>query len=90
MFNRDEIVARITTLKRGVEEMRVYLKIEERKERLAQAEARQAEPGFWDNPEAARGVITEGNAEKAFIYPLCLVLTQFRKGKCDSGRIRHG
>ena len=69
MFNRDEIVARITTLKNGVEEMRVYLKIEERKERLAQAEARQAEPGFWDNPEAARGVIAEGNAEKAFIYP---------------------
>ena len=69
MFNRDEIVARITTLKRGVEEMRGYLKIEERKERLAQSEARQAEPGFWDNPEAARSVIAEGNAEKAFIYP---------------------
>ena len=69
MFNRDEIVTRIATLKHGVEEMRSYLKIEERKARLEQAESRQAEAGFWDNPEAARAVIAEGNAEKSFIYP---------------------
>lgn len=69
MFDRDEIVQRIAKLKEGLEEMRSYLKIEERKARLAQSEARQAEPGFWDNPEAARGVIAEGNAEKVFVYP---------------------
>ncbi len=69
MFNRDEIVARIAKLKEGLEEMRGYLKIDERNERLANSEARQAEAGFWDNPEAARAVIAEGNAEKVFVYP---------------------
>lgn len=69
MFDRDAIVGRIAKLRTSLEEMRAYLKIDERNERLAAAEAKQAEPGFWDNPEAARGVIAEGNAEKAFIYP---------------------
>ena len=69
MFDRDAIVARIAKLRAGLEEMRGYLKIEERQGRLAQAEARQAEPGFWDNPEAARGVIAEANAEKAVLNP---------------------
>ncbi len=69
MFNRDEIVARLTKLQEGLEEMRGYLKIEERCARLAASEAQQAEAGFWDNPEKARAVIAEGNAEKVFIYP---------------------
>ncbi len=69
MFDRDGIVARVAKLKEGLEEMRGYLKIEERQERLSKAEARQAEPGFWDNPEAARGVIAEANAEKAVLNP---------------------
>ncbi len=69
MFDRDSIVSRLAKLKDGLEEMRGYLKMEERKERLATAEARQAEAGFWDNPELARAVIAEANAEKVFIYP---------------------
>ncbi|MGN0890270.1 MAG: peptide chain release factor 2 [Candidatus Spyradenecus sp.] len=69
MFDRDAIVARLTKLQTSLEEMRAYLKIDERQARLDAAEAKQAEPGFWDNPEAARSVIAEGNAEKAFIYP---------------------
>ncbi len=69
MFERDEIVARIAKLKEGIGEMRGYLNIEERLEKLAQAEARQAETGFWDSPDAARAVIAEANAEKAFIVP---------------------
>ncbi len=69
MFDRDDIVSRIARLKEGLGEMREYLKIEGRCAHLAEAEARQAEPGFWDNPEAARGVIAEANAEKAFINP---------------------
>jgi peptide chain release factor 2 len=69
MFDRDIIVSRLAKLKDGLEEMRGYLKMEERKERLATAEARQAEAGFWDNPELARAVIAEANAEKVFIYP---------------------
>lgn len=69
MFDRDTIVSRLTKLKEGLEEMRGYLKMEERKERLANAEARQAEADFWDNPENARSVIAEANAEKVFVYP---------------------
>ncbi len=69
MFNRDEIVTRLTKLQESLEEMRGYLKIEERNARLADAEAQQAEAGFWDNPERARAVIAEGNAEKVFVYP---------------------
>lgn len=69
MFDRDIIVSRIAKLKDSLEEMRGYLKIEERMERLAASEARQAEPGFWDSPEAARATIAEANAEKVFVYP---------------------
>ncbi len=69
MFNRDEIVVRLAKLQEGLGEMRGYLKIEERCARLAASEAQQAEAGFWDNPERARSVIAEGNAEKVFVYP---------------------
>lgn len=69
MFDRDTLVTRLSKLKEGLDEMRGYLKMDERKERLAAAEARQAEAGFWDNPEAARSVIAEANAEKVFVYP---------------------
>ena len=63
MFDRDAIVARLTKLQTSLEEMRAYLKIDERQARLDAAEAKQAEPGFWDNPEVARSVIAEGNAD---------------------------
>lgn len=69
MFDRDTLVTRLSKLKDSLDEMRGYLKMDERKERLATAEARQAEPGFWDNPDTARQVIAEANAEKVFIYP---------------------
>lgn len=69
MFDRDSLVSRLSRLKEGLEEMHGYLKMDERKERLAAAEARQAEAGFWDHPEAARSVIAEANAEKVFVYP---------------------
>ena len=57
MFDRDGIVARVAKLKEGLEEMRGYLKIEERQERLSKAEARQAEPGFWDNMESSQKIL---------------------------------
>jgi peptide chain release factor 2 len=69
MFDRDSLVTRLSKLKEGLDEMRGYLKMDERKARLDAAEARQAEPGFWDNPETARQVIAEANAEKVFINP---------------------
>lgn len=69
MFDRDSLVTRLSKLKEGLDEMRGYLKMDERKARLDAAEARQAEPGFWDDPETARQVIAEANAEKVFINP---------------------
>ena len=81
MFDRDAIVARLTKLQTSLEEMRAYLKIDERQARLDAAEAKQAEPGFWDNPEAARGVIAEGNAEKAFIYPFNDLTSAIEEGE---------
>ena len=81
MFDRDAIVARLTKLQTSLEEMRAYLKIDERQARLDAAEAKQADPGFWDNPEAARGVIAEGNAEKAFIYPFNDLTSAIEEGE---------
>ena len=81
MFDRDAIVARLTKLQTSLDEMRAYLKIDERQARLDAAEAKQAEPGFWDNPEAARGVIAEGNAEKAFIYPFNDLTSAIEEGE---------
>ncbi len=69
MFERDLLVARLAKLKAGLGEMRTYLNIDARLARLAEAEARQAEPAFWEKPEAARAVIAEANAEKAVINP---------------------
>jgi peptide chain release factor 2 len=40
--------------------------------RVEQLEARMAEPGFWDNPERARGVIDEANRLKGWIQPWIL------------------
>lgn len=69
MFDRDTIITHIAKLKVGVEEMREYLKINDRTARLERAETLQAKPNFWEHPEEARVVIAEANAEKAFVVP---------------------
>ena len=40
-----------------------------KRERIATLDARMAEPGFWDSPDAARDVITEANQLKAWVEP---------------------
>ncbi len=40
-----------------------------KKERIATLDARMVEPGFWDDPNAAREVIAEAQALKAWVEP---------------------
>ena len=40
-----------------------------KRERITTLDARMAQPGFWDSPDAAREVITEANQLKAWVEP---------------------
>ena len=40
-----------------------------KRERISTLDARMAEPGFWDSPDAAREIITEANQLKAWVEP---------------------
>ncbi len=65
----EEIRQRIDDLKRRVGEMADYIKIGERRERLASLEAQQADADFWNNQAKAREVIAATNAERAYVGP---------------------
>lgn len=69
MFERDELESKLRSLQESLGEMKVYLDIDNRRERLAAAEAAAAATGFWDSPEKARTIIAQGNAEKALTKP---------------------
>jgi peptide chain release factor 2 len=43
---------------------------------LTALEARMSEPGFWDNPEAAQGVVNQLKAAKAIVDPLTSLLSR--------------
>ncbi len=43
--------------------------VDTRQEQVTELEARQAEEGFWDNPEAAREIISDANRIKKWIDP---------------------
>ncbi len=65
----EEVRQRIDDLKRRVGEMADYIKIGERRERLASLEAQQADADFWNNQAKAREVIAATNAERAYVGP---------------------
>ncbi|MDE2985210.1 MAG: peptide chain release factor 2 [Gemmatimonadota bacterium] len=54
---------------RRVEELRGYLDIDARSERLAMLDEKMAGQGFWDDRDAAREVIGEANRLKGWIEP---------------------
>ena len=62
LLETEEVRQRIADLKTKVGEMADYIKIEERKRRLAELEARQAEPDFWNSQAKARETIAATNA----------------------------
>ena len=65
----EEVRQRIDDLKRRVGEMADYIKIGERRARLADLEAQQAGADFWNNQTKAREVISATNAERAYVGP---------------------
>ena len=69
LLETEEVRQRIAELKSKVGEMADYIKIDERKARLAELEARQAEPDFWNSQAKARETIAATNAERAYVGP---------------------
>ncbi len=65
----EEVRQRIEDLRRRVGEMADYIKIEERRKRLAELEEMQAQGDFWNNQTKAREVIAATNAERAYVNP---------------------
>ena len=69
LLETEEVRQRIADLKTKVGEMADYIKIGERREKLAALEAQQAEPDFWNNQNKAREIIAATNAERAYTIP---------------------
>ena len=65
----EEVSQRIAALKQRVAEMADYVKIADRRAKLASLEAKQAEPAFWNNQAKAKEVIAATNAERAYVGP---------------------
>ncbi|MDD5705993.1 MAG: peptide chain release factor 2 [Kiritimatiellae bacterium] len=65
----EEAVARFRRLSEGLAEMRGYFDVERRRAQLQQLEAAAAATGFWDDAAAARRVIDQANAQRAFVKP---------------------
>ena len=65
----EEVSQRIAALKSSVAEMADYVKIGDRRARLAALEAQQAEPDFWNSQAKAKEVIAATNAERAYVGP---------------------
>ena len=77
----EEVRQRIEGLKKKVGEMADYIKIGERRAKLADLEAQQATSDFWNNQAKAREVIAATNAERAYVVPF----TSLEKTVEDAG-----
>ncbi len=69
LIEPEEVNRRVEGLRKSVAEMADYVKIEDRRRKLAELEAQQADPEFWNNPGKARDVIAATNAERAYVQP---------------------
>ena len=65
----EEVRQKIDDLKKKVGEMADYIRIDERRAKLAELEAQQASGDFWNNQSRAREVIAATNAERAYVVP---------------------
>ena len=65
----EEVRQRVDALKDNVSRMAEYVKIGERRERLAALEELQASADFWNNQAKARETIAATNAERAYVVP---------------------
>jgi len=69
LIEPEEVNRRVEGLRKSVAEMADYVKIEDRRRKLAELEAQQADSEFWNNPGKARDVIAATNAERAYVQP---------------------
>ena len=65
----DEVRQGVASLKAKVAEMADYIKIDDRRAKLADLEAKQASADFWSNQTKAREIIAATNAERAYTVP---------------------
>ena len=69
LLEAEEVRQRIAELKTKVAEMSDYIKVDDRRQKLAELEAQQASGDFWNNQTKAREVIAATNAERAYVVP---------------------
>ena len=69
LLEAEEVRQRIGELKAKVAEMADYIRVGERRAKLAELEALQASADFWNNQAKAREVIAATNAERAYTVP---------------------
>ena len=69
LLEAEEVRQRVEELGRKADEMADYIKIGDRRARLAELEAQQAQGDFWNNQSRAREVIAATNAERAYVGP---------------------
>ena len=65
----EDVRQRIQGISARVAEMADYIKVDERRAKLAELEAMQAAPDFWNSQSKAREVIAKTNAERAYVVP---------------------
>ena len=69
LLETEEVRQKIADLQKRVGEMADYIKIDERRAKLAVLEDQQAQGDFWNNQSKAREVIAATNAERAYVVP---------------------
>jgi cell fate (sporulation/competence/biofilm development) regulator YlbF (YheA/YmcA/DUF963 family) len=65
----EQVRQRIEELRTNVGEMADYIRIDERRKKLAELEEQQASGDFWNDQNKAREVIAATNAERAYVIP---------------------
>ncbi|MDA0577745.1 MAG: peptide chain release factor 2 [Verrucomicrobia bacterium] len=65
----DDVEMRGEKLQARLVEMRGYLDVTGRRQRLAELESQAAQPGFWNDQNAARATIAITNAQRAVLKP---------------------
>ena len=100
LLEAEEVRQRVGELKSKVAEMADYIRVAERRARLAELEAQQASADFWSNQAKAREVIAATNAERAYTVPydmlvktvedagVMLELAEMEEGEARQGALK--
>ncbi|MBQ3343492.1 MAG: peptide chain release factor 2 [Kiritimatiellae bacterium] len=100
LLEAEEVRQRVGELKAKVAEMADYIRVAERRARLAELEAQQASADFWSNQSKAREVIAATNAERAYTVPydmlvktvedagVMLELAEMEEGEARQGALK--